>query len=148
MRLRYQEEEDGSGGFVPDYRRETMTDKATPRPWFVSGVRFRMNNQNWISINRYNEATKKDENVAIVGYNPLNGDGQADAKFIVAAVNSYDPAREEKIRKLVEAAKIAESELMAEGESHKRFENENEAIWYMEIANDLRLALQDMEKPE
>lgn len=61
----------------------------TPTPWFVSGVRFHMNGCDWHSINRYDEALKRDENVACVGYDPRTGDGRADAHFIVKAVNSY-----------------------------------------------------------
>ena len=38
--------------------------KHTPGPWFVSGIRFKMNGGNWISVNRYDEANKQDENIA------------------------------------------------------------------------------------
>ncbi len=62
----------------------------TPTPWFVSGVRFRMNGGEWQSINRYDEALKRDENVACVGYEPRTGMGRADAQFIVKACNSHD----------------------------------------------------------
>lgn len=62
----------------------------TPTPWFVSGVRFRMNGGEWQSINRYDEAAKRDENIACVGYDPRNGLGQADANFIIKAVNNHD----------------------------------------------------------
>lgn len=62
----------------------------TPTPWFVSGVRFRMNGGEWHSVNRYDETLKSDENIACVGYDPRNGDGLADAHFIVNAVNSHD----------------------------------------------------------
>jgi hypothetical protein len=61
----------------------------TPTPWFVSGVRFRMNGSEWQSVNRYDEALKRDENVACVGYDPRNGAGAADAHFIVKAVNNH-----------------------------------------------------------
>jgi hypothetical protein len=62
----------------------------TETPWFVSGVRFRMNGSEWHSINRYDEAKKRDENIACVGYDPRTGLGHADAHFIVRAVNSHD----------------------------------------------------------
>jgi len=35
----------------------------TPGPWFVSGVRFRMNGGEWHNVNRYDEARKRDENI-------------------------------------------------------------------------------------
>lgn len=62
----------------------------TPLPWFVSGVRFRMNGGEWMSINRYDQAKKQDENIACVGYDSRTGVGQPDAHFIVRAVNSHD----------------------------------------------------------
>ena len=57
----------------------------TPGPWFMSGVRFRMNGGEWHSINRYDEALKQDENVCCVGYDPRTGIGMADARLIAAA---------------------------------------------------------------
>lgn len=57
----------------------------TKGPWFVSGVRFRMNGGEWHSINRYDEALKRDENIACVGYDPRTGAGHADARLIAAA---------------------------------------------------------------
>ncbi len=59
--------------------------KYTKGPWFVSGVRFRMNGSEWVSVNRYNEAKKQDDNIACIGYDPRTGDGQADAHLIAAA---------------------------------------------------------------
>ena len=59
--------------------------KHTPGPWFVAGVRFRMNGSEWIAVNKYNEPAKRDDNIACVGYDPRNGDGQADARLIAAA---------------------------------------------------------------
>lgn len=67
----------------------------TPTPWFVSGVRFRMNGGEWQSINRYDESKKQDENIACVGYDPRTGVGFADAAFIVEAVNSHDALKSE-----------------------------------------------------
>lgn len=61
----------------------------TPTPWFVSGVRFKMNGGEWHSIDRYDESKKQDENIACVGYDPRNGLGLADAHFIVKAVNAH-----------------------------------------------------------
>jgi hypothetical protein len=62
----------------------------TPTPWFVSGVRFRMNGGEWQSINRYDEAKKRDENIACIGYDARTGVGLKDAHFIVKAVNNHD----------------------------------------------------------
>lgn len=67
-------------------------------PWFLSGVRFKMNGGNWQSINRYDENKKQDENIALVGYDTRTGGGRTDALYIVHAANSY-PA-------LVEALKF------------------------------------------
>lgn len=55
----------------------------TPGPWFVSGVRFRMNNGEWHSVNRYDGTS--DQNIACVGYDPRTGDGHSDAKLIALA---------------------------------------------------------------
>lgn len=57
----------------------------TPGPWFVSGVRFKMNGGEWHGINRYDEAKKQDENIACVGYDPRTGLGLPDARLIAAA---------------------------------------------------------------
>jgi hypothetical protein len=57
----------------------------TAGPWFVSGVRFKMNGGEWHSINRYDEANKRDQNIACVGYDPRTGDGMLDARLIAAA---------------------------------------------------------------
>lgn len=58
---------------------------ATPGPWFVSGVRFRMNMTDWHSVNRYNETLKRDDNIACVGFDTRSGDGLNDAAYIAAA---------------------------------------------------------------
>jgi hypothetical protein len=68
---------------------QPTTAEPTPTPWFVSGVRYRMNGGEWHNINRYDETTKRDENVACVGYDPRTGLGLADAHFIVECVNSH-----------------------------------------------------------
>ncbi len=72
--------------------------KWTPGPWFVSGVRFKMNGGEWLSVNRYDEQTKKDENIALAGYDPRNGAGTADARLIAAA-----PDLAEALEKLITA---------------------------------------------
>lgn len=59
--------------------------KHTEGPWFVSGVRFRMNGGEWHSVNHYNEELKKDENIACVGFDPRTGKGLSDARLISAA---------------------------------------------------------------
>lgn len=64
--------------------------KWTPGPWFVSGVRFKMNGGEWLSVNRYDEQTKKDENIALAGYDPRNGAGTADARLISASPDLAD----------------------------------------------------------
>ena len=61
----------------------------TPAPWFLSGIRFRMNGGEWQSINRYDEAGKFDQNIALVGYDSRTGEGFADARFIVRACNAH-----------------------------------------------------------
>lgn len=63
--------------------------KWTPGPWFVSGVRFRMNGGEWISVNRYNEAAKSDDNIACIGFDPRTGAGRRDAFLIAAAPDLY-----------------------------------------------------------
>lgn len=77
--------------------------KHTPGPWFVSGVRFRMNGGEWHSINRYDEAKKQDENIACVGFDPRNGAGLTDARLIAAAPD------------LLEACKRASAILRGDG---------------------------------
>jgi hypothetical protein len=57
----------------------------TPGPWFVSGVRFRMNGGEWHNVSRYDEAKKQDEHIACVGFDPRTGLGLADARLIAAA---------------------------------------------------------------
>lgn len=62
----------------------------TPGPWFVSGVRYRMNGGEWHNVNRYDEAKKQDENIACVGYDPRTGVGMDDAKLIAKAPEMLD----------------------------------------------------------
>lgn len=65
------------------------TPKWASGPWFVSGVRFKMNGGEWHSVNRYNEALKYDENMACVGYDPRDGAGLAEARLIAASPDLY-----------------------------------------------------------
>ena len=44
-----------------------------------------MNGGEWHSVNRYDEGLKRDENICCVGYNPLTGEGLADAHLISVA---------------------------------------------------------------
>ena len=67
---------------------ERLLAEATPLPWFVGGVRFKMNGGEWHGIMSYNEAKKQDDNVCCVGYDPRTGEGHADARLICAAVNA------------------------------------------------------------
>ena len=66
-----------------------MSEKFTPGPWHVSGVRFRMNGGEWMNISRYNEILKKDEHVACIRDDPRTGEGFAAAKFIATAPDLY-----------------------------------------------------------
>lgn len=61
----------------------------TPGPWFMSGVRFRMNDSEWHGINRYDEAIKQDENICCVGFDARTGVGLADARLIAAAPDMF-----------------------------------------------------------
>ena len=79
---------------------EGLAREATPGPWFVSGVRFRMNAGEWMSVNRYDGS--KDENLAIVGYDPRNNAGFADAHLIAACSPSVILALIEAARKGLE----------------------------------------------
>ena len=67
---------------------EKLLKAGTPTPWFVGGVRFKMDRSEWHGIMSYNEAKKQDDNVCLVGYDPRTGEGYADARLIVAAVNA------------------------------------------------------------
>lgn len=67
--------------------------KHTRGPWFVSGVRFKMNGGEWHSVSRYDEAKKQDENIACVGYDPRTGAGLSDARLIAAAPELLEQLR-------------------------------------------------------
>ena len=54
----------------------------TPGLWFVAGVRVKMDEQQWIAISRYDEASKRDENICCAGYDPKTGLGSTDARRI------------------------------------------------------------------
>lgn len=62
--------------------------KGTQGPWFMSGVRFKMDRSEWHRIMSYNESLNQDEDICCVGYDPRTGLGLADAALIVAAVNA------------------------------------------------------------
>jgi hypothetical protein len=64
--------------------------KHTPAPWFVSGVRIKMDRQVFHGIARYDEAKKQDETIACVGYDTITGLGMADAHLIAAAPELLD----------------------------------------------------------
>lgn len=63
---------------------ERALEGVTSGPWFVSGVRFRMDGSEWHSVNRYDDAKKRDEGIACVSFDPRTGEGLADARFIAA----------------------------------------------------------------
>lgn len=67
---------------------EKLLKAGTPTPWFVGGVRFKMNGRDWHGIMSYDEAKRQDNNVCLVGYDPRTGEGHADVRLIVAAVNA------------------------------------------------------------
>lgn len=67
--------------------------KHTPGPWFVSGVRHRMDGSEWHSINRYDDDKKRDENIACVGFDPRTGVGLSDARLIAAAPQLFEAAK-------------------------------------------------------
>lgn len=81
--------------------------RATPGPWSLSGCRCKMNRQVWHSIDRYIEAEKRDENIALVGYNPRTGLGLSDAKFIALANPATILALEAEHQRLREERKEA-----------------------------------------
>ena len=78
---------------------EKLLKAGTPTPWFVGGVRFKMDRSEWHGIMSYNEAKKQDDNVCLVGYDPRTGEGYADARLIVAAVNAL-PELVAKVKRL------------------------------------------------
>ena len=75
----------------------------TPGLWFVAGVRVKMDEQQWIAISRYDEASKRDENICCAGYDPKTGLGSTDARRIARV-----PLLEAEIIRLT--ARVAELE--------------------------------------
>lgn len=63
----------------------TNTVKHTPGPWFVGGVRQKVDGQEALGIFRYDEAKKRDLNIASVWYDRRDGAGTNDARLIAAA---------------------------------------------------------------
>jgi hypothetical protein len=57
----------------------------TSGPWFVGGVRQKIDRREALGIFWYDETKKLDENIASVWYDPRNGVGSADARLIAAA---------------------------------------------------------------
>jgi len=78
-------------------------DAGTPGPWFVAGVRVKMDKQQWLAISRYDEANKRDENICCAGYDPRTGLGSVDARRIASI-----PSMEAEIERLT--ARVAELE--------------------------------------
>lgn len=64
---------------------EEMLSSATPGPWMISGVRVKIDRQSTHAIIRYNETTKRDENICNVWYDEKTGLGIADARLIANA---------------------------------------------------------------
>ncbi len=87
---------------------EALARAATPGPWHVRGARGRMERQEWRLVDRYDEAAKKDENIACVGYDPRNGLGETDAQFIAAANPQAILSLIAKLREMEEALKEGE----------------------------------------
>jgi hypothetical protein len=84
-----------------------LAEAATGGPWFVSGVRFRMNGGEWHEVNHYNEALKKDEHICCVGYDARTGEGRSEALYIAAASPSTILA----LIEIAEAAKLVVFEM-------------------------------------
>lgn len=59
--------------------------KHTGDRWFVGGVRQKIDGQQALGIFWYDEANKRDVNIASVWYDPRSGDGALDASLIAAA---------------------------------------------------------------
>jgi hypothetical protein len=64
-----------------------------PGPWFVSGVRIKMDRGEWHGVNRYDGAKKQDQNICCVGFDPRTGEGFADARLIAAAPEMFEALR-------------------------------------------------------
>ena len=58
---------------------------ATPGPWFVAGVRVKLDRQDTHAICKYDETAKRDTNIANVWYDTKTGLGHADAAMIAMA---------------------------------------------------------------
>jgi GAF domain-containing protein len=62
-----------------------MLERATRGPWFVSGVRVKLDRQDTHAICHYDETAKRDLNIANVWYDPRTNAGHADAALIARA---------------------------------------------------------------
>ncbi|MEN6303177.1 MAG: hypothetical protein ABFD96_10665 [Armatimonadia bacterium] len=69
-------------------------DKHTPSPWFVGGVRQKIDGQQALGVFRYDEEAKRDLNIASVWYDPKDGAGTLDARLIAAAPELLEAAHE------------------------------------------------------
>ena len=125
-----------------------MSGKHTPTPWFVSGIRFKMNHREWLSVNRYDEAKKTDENIAIVGYDPRDGLGFADAHFIVKAVNSHDELVKALERADAALGRMAESALRCGLEGTKEWDHVAGGADMHGARDAIRAALASIKEPE
>ena len=76
-------------GNEEDGERKMSEPKFTPGPWFVAGARVHLDRQQWHAVSRYDEANKRDQNIALVGYDPKTGEGYFDAKLLGAAPELY-----------------------------------------------------------
>ena len=68
--------------------------KHTPGPWFVGGVRQKIDRQETLGIFRYDGTEKRDENIASVWYDPRSGAGTNDARLIAAAPELLEALKE------------------------------------------------------
>lgn len=62
-----------------------LLERATPGPWFVAGVRVKLDRQDTHAICQYDDTLKRDMNIANVWYDPRTNAGKADAAMIARA---------------------------------------------------------------
>lgn len=85
-------------------RLKLLAEKATPGPWFVVGARAKIKYEQCHMISRYDEADKKDENIAVVWYDEKTGLGLSDAAFIASSREAI-PSLIAEVERLREALK-------------------------------------------